>query len=335
MNIIIPMAGRGTRIRPHSLTTPKPLISVGGKPIVERLVEDIVYLADETVGSIGFIIGEDFGQEVEENLLKIAKRLGAKGHIYYQTEKLGTAHAILCARELLEGKVIVAFADTLFKGKDRIDTEKDGVIFVQKVEDPSAYGVVKLAADNRITDFVEKPEEFVSDLAIIGIYFFKDGGHLRDEMQYLIDNNLKEKGEFQLTNAMENMKQKGSAFYPGEVAEWLDCGNKNAAVYTNQRVLEFNKDKDLIDSSIQKDNSVIIPPCFIGKNVVVTNSVIGPHVSVGDNTTVKNSIIKNSIVQSNSVIANKILENSMVGNYVKYEGESEDVSVGDYCELKN
>ncbi len=333
MNIIIPMAGRGTRIRPHSLTTPKPLIPVAGKPIVERLVEDIVSLSEEKVESIGFIIG-DFGKEVEENLLKIAKRLGAKGHIFYQTEKLGTAHAILCAKELLDGKVIVAFADTLFKGKDKIKEEQDGMIFVQKVEDPSAYGVVKLAEDNHITDFVEKPETFVSDLAIIGIYYFKDGAFLRSEMEYLVDNDLKEKGEYQLTNAMENMKQKGSKFYPGEVEEWLDCGNKDAAVYTNQRVLEFIKDTDLVDETAQLNHSIIIPPCFIGKNVVIDKSVIGPHVSIGENSIVKSCIIDNSIVQLNTEIENKVITNSMLGNFVKYKGSAEDLSIGDYCEYK-
>lgn len=334
MNIIIPMAGRGTRIRPHSLTVPKPLIPVAGKPIVERLVEDIVALSDQKVENIGFIIG-DFGAEVEQNLLNIAKRLGAKGHIFHQTEKLGTAHAILCAKSILEGKVIVAFADTLFKGKDKILTEEDGMIFVQRVEDPSAFGVVKLAEDNHITDFVEKPETFVSDLAIIGIYYFKDGGRLRSEIEYLIDNKIMGKGEYQLTDAMENMKQKGARFFPGEVGEWLDCGNKNATVYTNQRVLEFKKNEDLVDGSAQLNNSVIIPPCYIGKNVVVEQSVIGPHVSIGDNTTVKNSIIKNSIVQLNTTIENKIIENSMLGNFVTYTGKAEDLSIGDYCEHKN
>lgn len=333
MNIIIPMAGRGTRIRPHSLTTPKPLIPVAGKPIVERLVEDIVNLANEKVENIGFIIG-DFGKEVEENLLKIAKRLGAQGHIFHQVEKLGTAHAILCAKELLVGKSIIAYADTLFKGKDQIDVNKDGVIFVQKVEDPSAFGVVKLAEDNQITDFVEKPDTFVSDLAIIGIYYFKDGAYLRSELEYLIENDIKEKGEYQLTNAMENMKQKGSKFYPGEVAEWLDCGNKDATVYTNRRVLEFIKEQQLVDESAKIINSTIIQPSFIGKNVVVENSVVGPHASIGANTSISKSVVSNIIVQENTTIANKVIENSMIGNFVTYTGKAEDLSIGDYCEYK-
>jgi len=334
MNIIIPMAGRGTRLRPHTLTTPKPLIPIAGKPIVHRLVEDIVKVCDQEIEKIGFIIGRDFGSAVEENLKKIASSVGASGHIYYQDEKLGTAHAILCAEDILEGNCIVAFADTLFKADFKLDASKDGIIWVQQVDDPKAFGVVKLNDDNHITDFVEKPDHFVSDLAIIGIYYFKDGEFLKKEMQYLIDNNIKDKGEFQLTNALENMKNKGAQFVPGQVSEWLDCGNKNATVYTNKRYLEYIKDQDLVADTVQQKNSVIIPPVYLGDKVTIENCVIGPHVSVGDNTVLKNSIIQNSIIQENTEINNANFKNSMVGNFVTFEGKQDDLSLGDYNELK-
>ena len=205
------MAGRGSRLRPHTLTVPKPLIPIAGKPIVQRLVEDISKVCDETVDEIAFIIG-DFGNEIEKNLINIAESLGAKGTIYHQEEALGTAHAILCAKESLTGNVVVAFADTLFKADFTLDNSADGIIWVKQIENPSAFGVVKLNDSNEITDFIEKPETFVSDLAIIGIYYFSDGEKLSIELQYLIDNNIKEKGEFQLTNALENMKAKGVKF---------------------------------------------------------------------------------------------------------------------------
>lgn len=334
MNIIIPMAGRGTRLRPHTLTVPKPLMPIAGKPIVQRLVDDIAKVCDAKIDNIGFIIGRDFGTDIENNLKEIAEAVGAKGHIYFQDEKLGTAHAILCAKDLLDGNVIVAFADTLFRADFKLDPTKDGIIWVQKVDDPSAFGVVKLDEDNTITDFVEKPESFISDLAIIGIYYFKDGGFLKDEMQYLIDNNIKDKGEFQLTNALENMKEKGTKFVPGQVVEWLDCGNKDATVYTNQRYLEFIKDTDLVAKSVQQNNVVIIPPVFVGENVVLENSVIGPHVSIGKDTVIKNSVIRNSIVQKNTSIKNANFENSILGNFVSYEGKCDDLSLGDYNVIK-
>ena len=206
MRIIIPMAGKGKRMRPHTLTVPKPLIAVAGKPIVQRLVEDITKVCGQKVEEIAYVIGPDFGKEVEQNLIKIAEGQGAKGSIYYQDKALGTAHAIMCAKNSITGKTVVAFADTLFKADFVMDTEKEGVIWVQKIEDPRQFGVVKLNNSGVITDFVEKPEQFVSDLAIIGIYYFKDGDNLKKELQHLLDNNITEKGEFQLTNALENMK---------------------------------------------------------------------------------------------------------------------------------
>ena len=242
------MAGRGSRLRPHTLTIPKPLLPIAGKPIVQRLVEDITKVCGEPVDEIAFIIG-DFGAQVEKDLITVAESLGAKGSIYYQEKALGTAHAILCAKNSLQGKVVVAFADTLFRADFTLDNNAEGIIWVNKIDDPSAFGVVKVNADNVITDFVEKPKEYVSDLAIIGIYYFKDGIYLKNELQYLIDNNITEKGEFQLTNALENMKQKGTKFVPGKVDEWLDCGNYKATVYTNQRVLEFIKEENYLSIS--------------------------------------------------------------------------------------
>ncbi len=329
MKIIVPMAGAGKRMRPHTLTVPKPLIPVAGKPIVQWLVEDIIKVCKEKVTDIAFVIG-DFGEEAEKNLLNIAEKLGAKGSISYQDEPLGTAHAILCAGDALKGKVIVAFADTLFRADFTMDEEKDGIIWVNKIDDPKMFGVVKVNSENIITDFIEKPQTFISDLAIIGIYYFKDGEYLRKEMQYLVDNNLKEKGEFQLTNAMENMKNKGTKFSPGKVIEWLDCGNKDATVYTNKRILEINKDEKMIASSVKNENSVIIQPCYIGENVTLKNSIVGPHVSVGANSKIENSVITNSIIQTNSSLSNAVLDNSMIGNFVAYKNVPEELSIGDY-----
>lgn len=328
------MAGKGKRMRPHTLTTAKPLIPVGGKPIVQRLVEDITRVCGQKVNEIAFVIGADFGEEVEKNLVKVAQEQGAKGSIYYQEKALGTAHAILCAKEALKGKTVVAFADTLFKADFVMDTEQEGVIWVQKIEDPSQFGVVKLDANGGITDFVEKPKDFVSDLAIIGIYYFKDGDYLKNELQYLLDNNITEKGEFQLTNALENMKNKGTRFVPGQVTEWLDCGNKNATVYTNQRVLEFDKNSPALKGkNIKNTNSLIIEPCFIGDHVELVDSIVGPHVSIGNNTRIYQSIVKNSIIQADVRISQASLANSMLGTGAELQGKSVELSVSDFSQL--
>ncbi len=328
------MAGMGKRMRPHTLTVPKPLVPIAGKPIVQRLVEDIAKVCHEPIDEVAFIIG-DFGKEVENKLLKIAESVGARGTISYQDKPLGTAHAILCAKESLEGNVVVAFADTLFKADFTLDTSADGTIWVQQVEDPKPFGVVKLNDNGEITDFVEKPEHFVSDLAIIGIYYFKDGAYLREELQYLLDNNILDKGEFQLTNALENMKNKGTRFIPGKISEWLDCGNKDATVYTNQRYLSYLQEAgDLVASSAKINNSVVIPPVFIGENAILDNAVVGPYVSIGKGTQVSDSVISNSIVQENTVIKFANITNSMLGSFVNYKGTQADLSLGDYNALK-
>ncbi|MEM7106647.1 MAG: sugar phosphate nucleotidyltransferase [Bacteroidota bacterium] len=330
MNLIIPMAGRGTRLRPHTLTIPKPLIPIAGKPIVERLVEDIFKVCDQPIAHIGFVIDRDFGEAVENELKLIAERAGSNAHIFYQNDKLGTAHAILCAEQILEGNVVVAFADTLFKADFVLDSTQDGIIWVQQVDDPSAFGVVEVNNSEIITAFVEKPQEPVSDLAIIGIYYFKDGLFLKRELQKLIDENRMVNGEYQLTDALENMKLKGCEFTPGQVSEWLDCGNKDATVYTNKRYLEYLSSQDLQSKKVAKKNVVIVPPVFLGDDVVLENSIIGPHVSIGPNSVIKGSIVQNSIVQSNSELNNVNIKNSMIGNFVRYDNKPKDVSLGDY-----
>ena len=325
------MAGMGTRMRPHTLTVPKPLIPVAGKPIVQRLVEDITRVCNEVVDEIAFIIHPAFGKVVEEMLVTMAQKLGAKGTIYYQSPALGTAHAVLCAKESLQGNVIVAFADTLFIADFKLNTSQDAIIWVQQVEDPSQFGVVKLNAEGLITDFVEKPKEYVSDLAIIGIYYFRDGENLRNELQYLIDNNINVKGEFQLTTALENMKNKGLKFYPGKVDEWLDCGNKNATVNTNTRLLATYGSE--ISQTISVINSQIIEPCCIAADVEIINSVVGPYVTLGSGTTIESSVISNSLIQNNTKIISACISNSMIGSSVEISKLASDLSIGDYTTI--
>ncbi|MCC6655156.1 MAG: nucleotidyltransferase, partial [Flavobacteriales bacterium] len=205
-----------------------------------------------------------------------------------------------------------------------------GVIWVNKVEDPRPFGVVKLDNLGIITEFVEKPQQFVSDLAIIGIYYFADGEYLRKEMKYLIDNDIKDKGEYQLTNAMENMKRKGARFKAGSVDVWMDCGNKNAMVDTNSRVLGFlNGSKDLVSATLKLENSVMVPPCFIGENVTLVNSVVGPNVSIEQGTVVTNSVVRDSILRGDSRVQDAVVANSMIGQRAMVKGRVLDLSLSD------
>ncbi len=324
------MAGMGKRMRPHTHTTAKPLLPIAGKPIVQRLVEDLAAVAGESVEEVAFVTNPAFGVKVEQELMAIAKAVGAKGSIHYQEVALGTAHAILCAESALSGRVIVAFADTLFRADMKLDKDCDGVIWVNKVEDPRAFGVVKRDDKGIITEFVEKPQEFVSDLAIIGIYYFADGERLRKEMQYLIDNDIKDKGEYQLTNALENMKQKGARFKAGAVDVWMDCGNKNAMVDTNTKVLGFLKDeKGLVSASLKSVYSVVVPPCFIGENVTLTNAIVGPNVSIEQGASIMGSVVRNSIIRPGVKVTDAVVDNSMIGERAIVKGLAMDLSLSD------
>ena len=335
MKIIVPMAGRGSRLRPHTLTVPKPLIPIAGKPIVQRLVEDIVSVCgDKKVDEIAFIIG-DFGEQVETDLKQVAENLGAKGSIYYQDKPLGTAHAIHCAADSMDDEIVVAFADTLFRADFTLDTEADSVIWVKQVEDPSAYGVVQFAEDGSINNFVEKPKEFVSDSAIIGIYYFKDGPGLRKELKYILDNDLRPSGEYQLTDALSALMEQGKVFRPGTVSDWMDCGNKAITVETNNKMLGYLEGlPELKGDNITMENSEIIEPCYIGSNVVLKNAKIGPHVSLGDGCVVENATIKGSLIQTNSSISNIDLKDSMVGNHASVNGKWTSISIGDYSTME-
>jgi len=336
MKIIVPMAGRGSRLRPHTLTVPKPLIPVAGKPIVHRLVKDIAKVLNQNIEEIAFIIAEDFGEEVEKNLLEIAKDLGAKGTIYYQDKPLGTGHAIMCAKDSLTGPCVIAYADTLFRADFALDENADSVIWVKEVENPQQYGVVNLNEKNHITGLAEKPETFVSNLAVIGIYYFKKVEDLKDELQQVLDTNITHGGEYQINDGIKAMMQKGNIFVPGKIDEWMDCGNKNVTVETNSRMLGFLSQEGipLISSHIKEENATIIEPCYIGENVSIKNSTIGPNTSLGDGCAVENSTISNSLIQTNTTIRNAALDNAMIGNHVTFDGNFTSKSIGDYSVLE-
>ena len=262
-----------------------------------------------------------------------------KATLIQQDEQLGTGHAIGLAEEFVNGEEFIALGgDNLWSVQDLKDMQiSDEYCYISAIETktPEKYGVL-VTQDDFLEKVVEKPKEYISDLAIIGIYYFRDGDKLKAELQYLIDNDIKKGKEFQLTDALENMKNKDVQLYPGTVQEWLDCGNKDATVYTNQRILEFKNDQVVVRETLENNDSTILEPCWIGNDVRLENATIGPHVSVGDNTIIQNSVIQNCIIQSNCVILNAKLTNSMIGNFVEYEGSGnqQQVSVGDYSSIK-
>ncbi len=335
MKIIVPMAGRGSRLRPHTLTVPKPLIPIAGKPIVQRLVEDITRVANTEIEEIAFITDQSFG--VESQLEQIGNNLNTKVSIYYQDQPLGTGHAIMCAQDSLKGPCIVAYADTLFKADFELDPNADAVIWTKQVENPEAYGVVKLNEEDHIVELVEKPKEKVSDQAVIGIYFFREGEALKNALQQVLDAKLMHGGEYQINDGIKNLMKEGKIFKTGIVAEWMDCGNKEVTVETNTRVLNFiheEKREELVNDDVILDNAKIIAPCYIGKGVKLTNTTVGPNVSIGNECTLTDVTITNSLVQNNTVLKNAVLNESMIGNNVNYDGNFTKISLGDYSKFE-
>lgn len=333
------MAGRGSRLRPHSLTVPKPLIPVAGQPIVHRLVKDIAKVLQQPIDEIAFVLGDPafFGNEVVESLTELAESLGAKASIYRQDQPLGTGHAIMSAEPSLSGPAVIAYADTLIRAEFNLDATADSVIWTKRVANPEAYGVVKLNDANTIVELVEKPETFVSDQAVIGIYYFKDVAVLKEKLQEVLDENVMNGGEYQINDGIKRMMADGRIFKTGTVDEWMDCGNKTVTLETNAKMLGFlNADhqEQLIDDSVVLENSKIVEPCFIGKGTVLKNTTVGPYVSIGKNCVLENSTVKNSLIQNTTIIKNANLDHAMIGNNVKYNGEFTKISIGDYSVLE-
>lgn len=333
------MAGRGSRLRPHTLTVPKPLIPVAGQPIVHRLVKDIAKVLGEPIEEIAFVLGDPafFGDDVVESLTKLAESLGAKASIYRQDQPLGTGHAIMSAEPSLSGPAVIAYADTLIRANFNLDPEADAVIWTKKVENPEAYGVVNLNEKEEIIELVEKPKTFVSDQAVIGIYYFKDVAVLKQKLQEVLDENIMNGGEYQINDGIKRMMAEGKVFKTGTVDEWMDCGNKAVTVETNGKMLGFlanDGEEQLVSNSVINKNSTIIEPCFIGENVVLNNTTVGPYVSIGNDCVLDNVSVKNSLIQNASIIKNATLDQAMIGNHVVYDGNFKAISIGDYSVLE-
>jgi len=331
MKLIIPMAGRGTRVRPHSHTTPKPLLPVAGKMIVERIVETFGRTLERTIDEIVFILGPDFGQDIKDQLLAMCERQDAQPTFRVQETAQGTAHAVYCAEEDLQGECIIVFADTIFDMEGSVSIEDaDSVIWLKEVDDPSRFGVA-VEKDGQITDFVEKPSEPISNLAIIGVYYFKEGEQLKKEIEYLLENEVRGHGdEFQLTDALDRLLKDDKVFRKATVDEWLDCGTLPAWLETSGVIVE--KEADETDGSRFKETK-IIDPVYIGEDVELENCIIGPHASIDAGCSLKKSTVKNSLIQEQTTLENCHIENSTIGKHVGLKNVDLQVHVGDHSKI--
>jgi glucose-1-phosphate thymidylyltransferase len=328
MKLIIPMAGRGTRVRPHSHVTPKPLLPVRGKSMVERIVDTFNAVLPRALDEGVFILAPDFGAGVRDELRAICDRHGMTAHFAVQDPPLGTAHAVDCAGEHLRGEGIVVFADTLFYMEPGVELgDSDVVAWVKEVDDPSRFGVAVREGD-RVVALVEKPQTLISKETLIGIYYVRDLARLAKAIRHLFDIDRKGPGgEFFLTDAFDVMLGDGIVFRTTTVTDWLDCGTIPALQETTGIVLEREDDRP---GGGSVEDSVILPPVYVGPGATVVRSVVGPYVSIEAGASVTDSVVRHSILFGHARVESSALDGSLVGRHAEVTDHAGPVNVGDH-----
>ena len=314
MKIILPVAGKGERMRPYTNNLPKCLLPVGGKIIIDRIVDDTRPLAPtETI----FITG--YKAEAMDRYLAGKPEWG-KTRTVLQSDPQGLGQAISLALPYVgdDEPLLIILGDTLFQADiQSLANASENILYTYKVKDPRRFGVAVTDAEGRIERLVEKPQEFVSDEAIVGIYYIKDVKELRESLQYLMDNDIRTRGEIQLTDALQMMIEQGCKFRTAPVREWLDCGLPETLIQTNTWLLQNKYELNNISrAAVDQRDSIhkarLIPPCIIGKNVSIENCTIGPNVTIGDNCKLKNLTMKDCIMWDNEEIGYSHFENQII-----------------------
>jgi glucose-1-phosphate thymidylyltransferase len=328
MKAIIPVAGLGSRLRPHTHTQPKSLIPVAGKPILAHIVD---YLQEVGVKEFVFIIGY-MGDKIEDYINRNYPKL--KSFFVVQANGKGTGHAIWLSRHLIENQddLIVVYGDTIFTADKSVLTRKVNALGISNVEDPRMFGVAELNENGQVKNVVEKPSIPVSNKAMVGVYRFAEAKMLKLALNHLIDNDLKNKGEFHLTDAINQMIHQGSVFEVFDVDTWFDCGKKDILLETNAILLKKQGEQDLSSATIE--NCIIVPPVHIGEKCILKNSIIGPNVSIGSETYMNYCIVKNGIIGNESEIDDVHLRNSVVGNDTRLKGSALSLNLGDSTEIR-
>lgn len=322
MRAVIPVAGFGSRLRPHTYALPKVLLNVAGKPILAYILDE---LKEQNIDKVTIITGYK-GNMIEDF---VKSNYDFDSTFVEQEKLLGLGHAIYTASEsFTDEDLMIILGDTIFDADLKLAWQ-DGLssIGVKYVEDPRRFGVVLTDQNGNIKGFVEKPKEPISHLAIVGLYYIKNGLILKESLKELIANKIKTKNEYQLTDALQIMLDKGESFTTFPVEGWHDCGKKETLLSTNRFLLEkYNKDYKI-------KNSVIINPSFIGDGALIENSVIGPYASVAADCKVSHSIIRDSILSENASVSNISMDKSIVGNNAMVEGKYTELNLGSNSEL--
>jgi len=327
MIAIIPVAGAGARLRPLTYTQPKPLIPVAGKPIISYIIDDLTKVG---VKKFIFVIGY-LGEKIENYIREAYPKLDME--FVEQSKREGSGHAIWLAKDkwVKAKEIIIMFGDTILDlDFNKILNSKNSVLCVKEVKDPTKFGVIEMDADGELARVVEKPRIPKSNLAMVGLYKIKKVKELAKALDNNIENNFRSEGEFPLTDALQQMINKNVKFDILKADNWYDCGKREILLETNATMLDRNYD---FDSVPQFDSAIFIHPVSIGKNCKIINSIIGPHVTIGDNVEVKSAIIKNSIIGNFTHIKEAVLHRSVIGNDTVITGIQQSLNIGDNTEI--
>lgn len=330
MKVIIPVAGAGLRLRPHTYTQPKPLIPVAGKAILATIIDRL--LMEKALDGIVLIIGY-LGEKVENYIKERYPDLDIT--FIYQEQRLGIAHAIWTAKETFENdeEVFICLGDIIFDGDlSSIINAPTSCLGIKKVEDPRDFGIVELTEDNKVKRLIEKPKIPKSNIALVGLYKIKEIPLFLEAIMHLLKENILTRDEYQLTDALMYMLEQGAYFTTQNLDTWFDCGKKEMLLTTNAVLLrKLNFQQELENKCFP--NSIIIPPVSIGNNCKIVNSIIGPYVSIGDNSRIEQSIISNSIIGNFAALDEIVLNKSIIGNDTNIRGNSQSLNIGDNTEI--
>lgn len=323
MKVMILTAGLGTRLRPHTFSKPKPLVSVAGKPVLAHIIDDLLDIQiDELICVTGYL-GNQIQDYVREHYTMPLRFLE-------QTEMRGQADAIYLAKDTIEGPLLIVFGDGLFSiDKTRLNSHPDeGILYCKEVEDPRRFGVA-VVENGRITRLVEKPATPVSNLAVIGVYYVPEARRLIDAITYIMEHNIKTKGEYFLADALQVMIERGERLVAETVPMWHDCGTVEALLETNRYLLDNGH-----HTAERSDSVVIIPPVYVAPSAVLEQSVVGPYVSIADGAVVRNAIVRDSIINAGAEIESVILTRSLIGDRATVDGISQELNVGDQSDIR-
>jgi glucose-1-phosphate thymidylyltransferase len=328
MKAIIPVAGAGAKLRPHTYTQPKALIPIAGKTILSFIVDQ---LHDGGITEFIFIIGY-LGEKIEDYVKFAFPHI--KYHFVQQPERWGTGHAIELTREIVgDDEVFVALGDTIceYDVKEMINSPYS-MLGVKKVDDPRLFGVAEMGIDGFIEHVVEKPTIPKSNLALVGLYKIKETAFMYGCLKHLFEENIKTNGEYNLTDALDFMIKRGARFKAFKVKNWFDCGKKETLLESNAILLK--KSGGNVDDNHGFKGTIIIPPVSIAPNCFIKDSIIGPHVAIGANTTIEQSIVKESIIGSYTNLFEVVIDNSLIGSDASVKGLSRSLNIGDNTEIE-